>query len=57
MFIGTILLGIVVVVIGVIEWLGKISVEHSIAILTVLVGLWIALSGYGTYYAGRGPRA
>jgi hypothetical protein len=58
MYIGTILLGIVIVVIGVIEWLTKISVIHAVAILTVIVGLYVALSGYGTYHAGRsGPRA
>jgi hypothetical protein len=57
MYIGTILLGIVIVVIGVVEWLTKISVIHAVAILTIIVGLWVALSGYGTYYSGRTPRA
>ena len=60
MFIGTILLGIIIVFIGVVEWLGHVSVIHAVAILTVIVGLWVALSGYGTYYTrgpGPGPRA
>jgi hypothetical protein len=53
MIIGSVLLGIVIVVIGVIEWLTKISVIHAVAILTVIVGLWIALSGGQDYWTTR----
>jgi hypothetical protein len=57
MVIGTVLLGIVIVVIGVVEWLVKtFTVIHAVAILTIIVGLWVALSGYGSYYTGRGGR-
>jgi hypothetical protein len=55
-YIGSIILGIVIVVIGVVEWLAKISVIHAVAILTVIVGLYVALSGYGTYGPRGGPR-
>jgi uncharacterized membrane protein len=44
----SVLVGIIVIIVAVIEWFGKISVIHALAILTGIVGLSIALSGMGS---------
>jgi hypothetical protein len=44
----SILVGIVIVIFGVIEYVGKISVIHAVAILTVIVGVSVALGGVGS---------
>jgi hypothetical protein len=40
------------VIIGVVEYVGKISAVHAIAILTVIVGVSVALGGIGSRRAG-----
>jgi phage terminase large subunit-like protein len=43
----SVLIGIVVVIVAVVEWFGHITVIHALAILTGLVGLSIVLAGLG----------
>jgi hypothetical protein len=47
-----IIAGIIIVIIGVVEYVGKISAVHAIAILTVIVGVSVALGGIGSRRAG-----
>lgn len=44
----SIIVGIVVVIIAVIEWFGHITLGHAVAILTGIVGVSIALGGIGS---------
>lgn len=39
----SILIGIVVIIIAVVEWFGHITVIHALAILTLIVGISIVL--------------
>lgn len=48
-----VLIGIVVVVIAVVEWFGHITIIHSLAILTFIVGVSIILGGLGDRYHTR----
>ena len=43
----SVLIGVVVIVISVVEWLGHVTVIHALAILTGLVGIMILLGGIG----------
>jgi hypothetical protein len=43
----SVLIGIIVIIIAVVEWLGHITVIHALAILTGLVGIMILLGGIG----------
>ena len=43
----SVLIGIVVIIAAVVEWLGHITVIHALAILTGLVGIMILLGGIG----------
>ncbi len=49
-----VLIGIVVVIIAVVEWLDKsFTVIHAVAILTLIVGISIVLGGLGDRYHTR----
>ena len=56
MIIGRVLLGIIVIIVGVVEWVAKVSVIHGVAILTGIVGLAIVFLGGEAYYTTRGTR-
>jgi len=49
----SVLVGIVVVVIAVVEWFGHITLPHAVAILTLIVGVSIILGGLGDRYHTR----
>jgi hypothetical protein len=49
----SVLIGIIVVVIAVIEWFGHITLPHAVAILTFIVGVSIILGGLGDRYHTR----
>lgn len=49
----SLIVGIIVIIIAVIEWFGHITVIHALAILTGLVGLSIILNGLGDRYHNR----
>lgn len=54
----SILVGIAIIIVAVVEWFAHISVIHAIAILTGIVGLIIALYGaVPVQYTRFGPRA
>jgi Flp pilus assembly protein TadB len=48
-----VLIGIVVVIIAVVEYLGHITEIHAIAILTLIVGISIILGALGDRYHTR----
>jgi hypothetical protein len=47
MIIGRVLLGIIVIIVGVVEWVAKVSVIHGVAIVFL---------GGEAYYTTRGTR-
>jgi len=49
----SVLIGIVVVIIAVVEWLGHITLPHAVAILTLIAGVSIILGGLGDRYHTR----
>lgn len=49
----SVLIGIIVVIIAVVEWFGHITLPHAVAILTLIVGVSIILGGLGDRYKTR----
>jgi len=49
----SVLIGIIVVIIAVVEWFGHITLPHAVAILTLIVGVSIILGGLGDRYHTR----
>ena len=49
----SVLIGIVVIIIAVVEWFGHITLPHAVAILTLIVGISIVLGGLGDRYHTR----
>ena len=49
----SVLIGVIVIVISVIEWFGHITVIHALAILTGILGVFIILGGLGDRYYTR----
>lgn len=49
------ILGIVVIIIAVFEWVGHVSIDHALAILTGLIGIMILLGAVGDRWP-RGTR-
>ena len=49
----SVLIGIVVIIIAVVEWFGHITLPHAVAILTLIVGVSIVLGGLGDRYHTR----
>ncbi|HET9971346.1 MAG TPA: hypothetical protein VFQ68_24135 [Streptosporangiaceae bacterium] len=47
-WVWSVVLGIIIVIVAVVEWFGHITVIHALAILTGIVGLSVALGGLGT---------
>jgi hypothetical protein len=43
----SVLIGVVIVIVAVVEWLAHVSVIHALAILTGLVGVSLILGGIG----------
>jgi nitrogen fixation-related uncharacterized protein len=43
----TVLIGLAVVIVAVVEWFGHVTVIHALAILTLLAGVSIVLGGLG----------
>lgn len=43
----SVLIGIALVIVAVVLWLGTISVAHALAILTGLIGVLVLLYGFG----------
>jgi hypothetical protein len=43
----SVLIGIIVVIVAVVEWFGHITIIHALAILTLIVGISILLTGVG----------
>ena len=49
----SVLVGVAVIIVAVVEWFGHITIAHAVAILTGLVGLSILLNGLGDRYHTR----
>ena len=49
----SLIVGIIVVIIAVVEWFGHITLPHAVAILTLIVGISIVLGGLGDRYHTR----
>ncbi len=51
----SVIIGIALVIVAVVLWLGHISVEHALAILIGLIGVLVLLYGFGDR-AGKSGR-
>jgi uncharacterized membrane protein YhaH (DUF805 family) len=51
-WVWSIVLGIIIVIVAVVEWFGHITLPHAVAILTGIVGLSVALGGLGSRGSG-----
>ena len=49
----SVLIGVIVVVVAVIEWFGHIPVNHALAIILGILGVMIILGGFGDRYHTR----
>ena len=49
----SLIIGVIVVIIAVVEWFGHITLPHAVAILTLIVGVSIILGGLGERYHTR----
>jgi hypothetical protein len=49
----SVLIGVVVVIIAVVEWFGHITLPHAVAILTLIAGVSIILGGLGDRFHTR----
>ena len=49
----SVLVGIIVIVVAVIEWFGHVTVPHALAIIIGILGVFIILGGFGDRYYTR----
>ncbi len=49
----SVIVGIIVIIVAVFEWVGHVSIIHALAILTGIVGISILLGGLGDRYHTR----
>ena len=49
----SLIIGVIIVIIAVVEWFGHITLPHAVAILTLIAGVSVILGGLGDRYNTR----